>query len=116
MHELSVARGILEIIEAERARHGFDRVRAVRLRLGALSGVDADALAFAFEAAREGTCASEASLEMDVEQGRLLCKACGAETDADARPEACPACGSADLRFQGGTDLDIVSLEVDDDG
>ena len=116
MHELSVARGILEIVESECHRRGLGRVLAVRLRLGALSGVDPEALAVAFEAAREGTRASGARLEMDVEQGRLVCQACLAETAADLRPAACPACGSEQLRYHGGTELDVVSLEVDEDG
>jgi len=116
MHELSIAQGIMDVVEAERRKHGFGAVHVVRLRLGALSGVDEDALRFAFETIRDGTCAAAATLDVASEQGMLTCRKCGARTPADDRPTACPSCGSADLAFEGGMDLDIVSLEVDTDG
>lgn len=113
MHELSVAHEILRIVEAERARHGFEKVRAVRVRAGALSGIDPEALAFAFETVREGTCAAEARLDLDAEPRLLTCRACGAEAAADDLPSACPKCGSPDLSLDGAMGLDVVSLEVD---
>ena len=113
MHELSVAQDILRIIESERTRHGFERVTVVHVRAGALSGVDASALEFAFEVVREGTCAAEAALAMEVEPQALECRACGATVPAEGLPTRCPECGSADLTLRGTMDLKVVSLEVE---
>ncbi len=113
MHELSVAREILRIVKAERARHGFEKVQLIRLRAGALSGIDRHALEFAFKALRSGTCAAGARIEMECEQLKMRCLDCGAESDAEHGPSGCAACGSARVRLDAGTEFKIVSLEVD---
>ena len=113
MHELSLAQNILEIIEAERAHHGFARVHAIRLRAGALSGVDAQALEQALESLGEGTCAAGAAVRIDAEPRVVTCRRCGATMPGDGGPVCCATCGSADLDLRGDTGLDIVSLEVD---
>ena len=112
MHELSIAREVLSIIEAERRNRGFSAVSAVRVRAGALSGLDPVALEQAWEIVREGTFAAGSRLELDVDEGALICRACGERTGAERMPTECPACGSLDLRFEGATGLDVVSLEV----
>ena len=113
MHEMSVAQGIVEVIEAEREKRGFESVKVVRLRLGTLSGIDEEARRFAFEVARENTWAAQAELEMGVEERILTCRSCGAKLTADRPVLHCPECGSTDLSLQGGMELDIVSLEVE---
>jgi len=113
MHELSVAREIMRIVEAERGRHGFGKVCRIRLRAGAMSGIDRHALEFAFQAIRPGTCAAGARLEMEREPLKMRCLDCGAETDAERGPARCAACRSERLRLEGGSTFEIVSLEVD---
>ena len=39
MHELSLARGILDIVEAERKKNGFTRVLEISLKVGEYSGI-----------------------------------------------------------------------------
>ena len=80
---------------------------------GALSGIDREALTFAFEVAREGTCVAEARLDLEIVEGTLTCRDCGQTMSAESPPEACPGCGSLNLRLDGAAGLDVVSLEVD---
>jgi hydrogenase nickel incorporation protein HypA/HybF len=87
MHELSIAAALLETIEEERVRHGFERVVRVRLRIGRYSNVVPEALVFGFEALAEGTAAAGAVLDFEHVPGR-------------DDPLA-------------GEDLDIVSLDVE---
>jgi hydrogenase nickel incorporation protein HypA/HybF len=72
MHELSLAMGLIEAIEEECERRGGLRVRGVRLRVGALSGVDAGALAFAYTCAVEGTALAGTALSAEPSAGREL--------------------------------------------
>jgi len=72
MHELSLALSLLEGIEAECASRGGLRVRAVRLRLGARSGVSFDALEFAYTAACEGTPLAGSRLVAETTPGAEL--------------------------------------------
>ena len=114
MHELSIAEEILHIIEAERERHGFDKVEKVRLRAGALSGVDPQALEFSFGVIRAGTCAEEAELEIEMEPMKLICRQCKFMTSDNHGPNACRECGSLDVGIDATAGVDIVSLEVEE--
>ena len=113
MHELSIAQEILEIIEAERERHGFERVETVRLRAGALSGVEPEALEFAFGVICEGTCAEKAEVEITMEPMKLVCRQCQFTTNDNHGPSACRQCGSLDVVIDATAGVDIVSLEVE---
>jgi len=50
LHEVGIASSIIESIEAEARRRPDAQFTAVGVRIGELSNVDRDALAFAFEA------------------------------------------------------------------
>lgn len=113
MHEFSVAQEILRIVGQEQYRHGFASVAAIRLKAGALSGIDGACLRYAFEVVREGTCAAGAELEMEVEALRVVCRTCGHAMDGSHGPRACGRCGGTDLRIDGSSGFEIVSLEVD---
>jgi len=113
MHELSIAEEIIRIIEAEREKHGFQRVNSVSLRAGALSCVEPQALQFAFEVLREGTCAAEGALDIQVTDLTLQCRDCSHSMSAEYGPECCEKCGSLDLKLHGSTDFQILSIEVD---
>jgi len=55
MHELSIMQSALDQVLEKARQAGASRVHAIRLRIGALSGVVPDALQFAFEALADGT-------------------------------------------------------------
>ena len=64
MHELSVALSLLEGIEETANRDGIERVLAVHLRIGAMSGIAPDALRFSWELASAGTVAGGLVLKL----------------------------------------------------
>lgn len=115
MHELGIATEIVRLLEDQRRQRGFDRVNIVRLRAGALSGIDRHALELAFTIAREGSCAVGARLELDQPAMTLLCRQCSRVIPAvqAGGPETCPECGSNELTVRGEAGLDVVSIEVD---
>ncbi len=112
MHELSLAQGMLRIIDAQRAIDGFDQVLQVRVQIGVLSCVEPDALRFCFEAVRKDTAAAAAELVLEMIPGRGRCCACDLEAEIETHLDPCPACGAYGLAIQGGDDLRVVSLEV----
>jgi hydrogenase nickel incorporation protein HypA/HybF len=65
MHELSIALNLVDIAAEEARRHGDVRVTAVHVRLGVRSGVVKEALASAFEVAREAAELREARLVIE---------------------------------------------------
>lgn len=113
MHELSIALSLLDLIAEESARRG-GRVVAVHLRLGPLSGVVREALASAYDLAREGT--PEASAELIIEEVPIVayCPACASErAPASAQELRCPACGAPMPEVVGGRELEVIALEIE---
>jgi hydrogenase nickel incorporation protein HypA/HybF len=55
LHEIAIASSILETLAAEALRRHGQKIIAVGLRIGELSSIDRDALAFAFEALTRDT-------------------------------------------------------------
>jgi len=116
MHELSLAAAVIEELERLVRREGARRVARVVLRAGALSGVEPDALRFAFPAAAEGTCVEGAELVIESEPLQVRCRACGAQTEADPLWLVCAACGGDEVAIAAGADLTLRSAELIADG
>ena len=64
MHELSIAYHIVEAAEAAARQAGLERVEAVHLQLGALSGVVKEALWFSYDIAAKDTLLEGSRLEI----------------------------------------------------
>ncbi len=114
MHEASVARSMLEIVEKTVQEHPGAKVRIIRVSLGALSHIDDEALQFAFEVLKRETIASEAELEIEHEQLRGRCKECGEEFLSEVLERPCPGCGGFSIQWEGEGDSRVLSIDIDD--
>ena len=108
MHELSIADGIVEHC-AEQA-HGA-RVLRVRLEIGRLSCVTAEALRFCFDVCAKDTVVQGAALEIISIPGRARCRGCDGEIEIRSFAETCP-CGNSDLRVIAGEQLRLKEMEL----
>ena len=72
MHELSIAVALVELACEEVDRRQLQRVEALHLRMGSLSGVVRDALLFSFDVAAAGTLIEGASLKVEETEGHEL--------------------------------------------
>ncbi len=113
MHELSLCMDLIRVIEDQARRQPFRRVRVVRLAVGALAGVEVEALRFGFAVAARGTLAEDAVLEIEQPPGQAACLDCGAVVEVRDREDPCPHCGGYFLRVRGGAELRVVELEVE---
>lgn len=112
MHELDLARSVVDAIQAEAVKQSFRKVDLIVLEIGALSCVDPHALEFGMDAATRGTCAEEAKLEIQSPPGEAQCFGCGETVALAKKGDPCPKCGSYLLVVSGGEELKIKSLEV----
>ncbi|MCC5992967.1 MAG: hydrogenase maturation nickel metallochaperone HypA [Rhodobacteraceae bacterium] len=112
MHEMSLAEGIRQIIDAQAAAHDFARVTRLRLEIGRFAGVEKPALEFAFDVVMRGSPAEGAALELIDLPGRALCYDCAEEVEIDDRLSPCPLCGGGKLVPQGGDEMRIKDMEV----
>lgn len=113
MHELSVAQGLLDIIEQKARPYPGARVTRVHLRIGTLSAVVPDALRFAFEAVTRGGIAEGASLEIEEVPLRIRCRQCAEEFTVEDPFMTCPRCEGFDVEMVSGRELHIESMEID---
>ncbi|PRH18942.1 hydrogenase maturation nickel metallochaperone HypA [Burkholderia multivorans] len=113
MHELSLCESLIELVEDERLRRGFTKVRAMRVAVGALGHVDPDAMRFCFDAVTSGTIAQGARLDIETVPGVGYCLDCGQTVTLTDRFAACPGCGHFNVRMTGGDELRLKELEVE---
>lgn len=110
MHELTVAKEIIDIVRGEMQRQGLRRVEAVALRIGALTGINADALEFGFNASIIDTPLAGARLIIELLPVRAACRSCGKESELEPHLFKCPHCAGSDLEIVQGEELDIDHL------
>ncbi len=113
MHEIGIAQSVLEAVEAEARRYPGARLLKVGLRVGELSGVDPDALAFCFEALTRGTEWERLALEIEACPRRHRCPACGAAFPVVDYDVVCPACANPQTECIGGDELELAYVQME---
>ena len=114
MHELSLTRSLLDIVDEYAERHGFRVVHSLKLSFGRLSCIDAEALKFSFEVLSQGTAAQGALLEMEILPVIVYCFSCEKEFELKSYPSACPQCQGGDILLSAGTqELKLMEMDVD---
>jgi len=113
MHEMSIVAGVLDIAENEARSAGATVINSVEIEVGALAGVEIDALEFCFEVARKGTLAAEAALVIHQIPGLGHCPDCGQDVAMDYFMAVCSACGEGLLEVRQGQELRVRSLSID---
>ncbi len=112
MHELSLAGGILQVVEDAAVRESFARVLQLRLEVGQLAGVQVQALRFALESIAPGTLLEGAEVLIDEPPGQAWCMGCSQAVEIAQRGDACPSCRGHWLTPQGGDGLRVVDMQV----
>lgn len=116
VHELSIAQSVLDIVDQNLPKDRPVRVRAVRLRIGAMGGVVTDSLEFCFSAITRGTRLEGVPLEIEHVPLVVHCRSCGKDSVIEQTLFACPACEAADLHMVSGNEMHVSEIEIDDDG
>lgn len=113
MHEMSLAEGVLQLMEDAARSEGFNRVKTVWLEIGQLAGVEKEALRFCFDVVTRDSIAQEARLEIIDTPGQGWCMQCAGSVPVAALFDACPQCGSYQIQVTGGNEMRVKELEVD---
>lgn len=112
MHELALMEELCHVAWQAAQRDGAKAIHSLQVRIGDLSGVDAEALRQAFAVVAmdprwAGTC-----LNLDVVTTRCFCSNCRqAFTPADLIHQ-CPRCGALSSELLEGRELELVAMEV----
>jgi hydrogenase nickel incorporation protein HypA/HybF len=115
MHELSIVDALIEQVGREVRRAGHcGKVRGIEVNIGRLSGVNCDSVRFAFELLAPGTLVEEAKILINQTKAACRCHACNARVEIDDLVFKCPQCASDAITIEGGRDLILQNIEVDD--
>lgn len=110
MHELSIAEGIIEVVERTAQQNGVARVKKVRIAVGELAGVDIPSLRFAWDSVTKMGVAQGAELEIERPLGQAWCMDCSVAVPLKKFGDPCPHCGGFHLTPTGGRDMRVLEL------
>jgi hydrogenase nickel incorporation protein HypA/HybF len=113
MHEMSLAEGVLQLIEDSAKTQSFSRVKTVWLEIGQLAGVEVEAMKFCFEAVVNDSIAQGAQLVVIEIPGQAWCLHCAEVVNVRVLYDACPKCGSHQVQVTGGNEMRVKELDVE---
>lgn len=82
------------------------------MRIGLLSGVEADLMWHAFPFASRGTPAEGAQLDMELCPVRVYCPVCNQDSEVPSNNLNCPHCGHWKTQLTGGEELLLASIDL----
>ncbi len=113
MHELSIVASLFEILEEKAKEQKAKKIVAVKLQVGALSGVVPEFLETAFNIYKKETLADKARLEIVKIPLRIQCRKCHTEMVKDDFVFICEKCGARELETLAGTELLLEKIELE---
>lgn len=114
MHELSIAKNLIEIIEETASQKNFSKVSKIGLRIGEMACVDKEALSFCIEIASKGTCVAGATLHFEDSPLTGKCSSCDHLFHVKDLIFRCPRCEGIDIKVMSGREIRVSYLDVDD--
>jgi len=121
MHELSIARKLLNIVLSEVEKYGAKDVISVEVVIGELSFIRIEQFAFWFRVLSKGTALEKAKLHINVERGKVKCLSCGYEGPINVVDDpawhvsfpslSCPRCSST-VKIVSGRDCYVKRIRL----
>jgi len=113
LHEMSVAMNIVEIADSFAKEKNASKVISITLDIGELSGVQADAILFCYEACAKGRLAQGSRLEINMIKAMALCADCGEKFSPDNQIFICPKCEGLSVKLIAGDELKVREMEIE---
>ena len=112
MHELSLARDIIDIVTQNVPSSEIKNVQFVVVKVGEFSGVVADSLKFSYGAIIFNTELENSELEVIHIPFKLKCNSCGKTTSNEFGMMICEECGSGNTEIISGNELRVVEIKL----
>lgn len=113
MHEMAIARSIVDIAVAAAERESASRVVRVNVTAGELRGIIPAQLIFCFSLMSENTLAHGAQLGLEVAPLTGRCRKCQQDFTVKDYSYVCPRCRGHDIQVVSGTELRVRDIEVE---
>lgn len=112
MHELALLDELCQLALQTAHQEGAHMIQSLRVRIGDLSGVDAEALRQAFAVLTLQSSWKYTRLELEVVPTRCFCPHCRQAFNPPDLMHQCPSCGLLSNRVLQGHELELVAIEV----
>jgi len=116
MHEFSLMESVIRIVKEVSQNSDLVRITGITLVVGKLSGVNIEALRFAFEALKkEEPLIKDSVLEIEEKEGQGKCSICDKIIPVWHYDLLCPDCGMP-MQVAGGDEFYVKSIIGERDG
>lgn len=114
MHEMSITVSILDIVRDQMVKSGVEKLKSIKILVGAMTAVEPESLRFCFKACTDGSPLEGAVLEIETVPLAGRCSDCNKVFRLEQYfSSVCPHCGGTAADLVSGRELDIVSMEVE---
>lgn len=113
MHEMSIARNIIDIVDDISKENQVKIVKKVKVNIGQLVAVVPDSLQFCYEAFTTGTHLENSELEIHIIPVSAECNNCKETFEVESYFFICQFCESSEIKILQGEELNVSELEVD---
>ncbi len=113
MHEMSIVANIVEIVEDEAIKVNAEKITEIELDIGTVSGIEIDALNFAFESIKPKTMLKNAEVKINIIKAKSKCEDCNYIFETDTVYNLCPECDSYKTDIIQGKEMKIKSFLTD---
>lgn len=114
MHERSLVQSLLRQVQQVASSHPACRVQAIRVRIGEFSGIEPRLLASAFDDLVQESPLQGTTLDVENVPLAAKCEQCGHEFQIERFSFQCVHCGSSELSLQGGEELLLESVTMEE--
>jgi len=110
MHELSLAMDVIDLAAREAKKNRISIIQEIRIEVGDLSGVEADAFEMALKLSVKGSVLENAIIHIIRTPGKGKCTFCDLEFEMKHMFSTCPQCHSYASEINGGREFRVLSI------
>jgi hydrogenase nickel incorporation protein HypA/HybF len=112
MHEQSIVESLLSLALKNAEQNQAERILAINVVVGDLTGVVEDAVNFYFNFLARETIAAGATIKYRRVPVKMRCRDCRQVFEPERLDMKCPGCGGQNVDIIAGRELFVESLEV----
>jgi hydrogenase nickel incorporation protein HypA/HybF len=115
VHELSIARNIIQIVNSSVEKDKLDLVDKIYLKIGLLSNVLIESLNFSYTSVIENTLLKNSRLYIELIPIKIKCNDCNEINTTNDFIFTCPDCKSSAINVISGDEMIISSIHLKDE-
>jgi len=120
MHEISIARAIIESVLDAAKKNNAKKVTEVYIEIGELTALNPDQLKFIFETITQGTAAQGAFFNISIIKPSIRCKKCSYDGSLEFFEKLhsfipvikCPQCDETDVDIIAGRECCVTKIKI----